>query len=211
MTTQRKLGLFALILGFLAIFAGSPYKNNNITLNARELALIAKKGANNVSVQKVADMIIQGKSDFRLIDIRNPKKYAAYHIPMAQNISVTELLDQNFYPTDKLIIYSDNDEKATQAWFILKAKKYKAVYILKGGLQEWKDKILFPKLPENPSKNQMDSFNKIKEVSKYFGGTPQTGKNAQQTQPTVKKLPKLKLPAAVPNQQPRRKRRREGC
>ena len=210
LTTQRKFGLLALVLGFFAIFAGSPYNRNKITLNAKDLALIAEKKADNVSVQDVANWIIQGKVDFRIIDTRPAGEYAAYHIPMAQNIRLSGLLDQHFYPTDKLILYSDTGEEAAQGWFILKGKKYKAVYILKGGLDAWKNQILFPQLPANPTPEQLTSFNKIKEVSKFFGGTPQTDASEDQNQPQVKNLPKLQLPENVPNAAPR-KRRKEGC
>lgn len=210
LTTQSKLGWFALVLGFFAVFAGSPYNNVKVSMNAKDLSLIAQKDADNVSVQNVANWIIKGNYDFRIIDTRSPKEFAEYHIPMAQNIQLSQLLNQNFYPTDKLVLYSDNNEKAAEGWFLLKAKNFKSVYILKGGMNEWKNKILFPKLPTNPTPVQMISFNKIKEVSKFFGGTPQTGKGEIRTTPTVKNLPKLKLPAAIPNEGPR-KHRKEGC
>lgn len=210
LTIQGKLGLLALVLGFFAIFAGSPYNKNKITLNAKDLALIAEKKADNVSVQEVADWIIKGNFDYRIIDTRTPKEFAEYHIPMAQNIPLSKLMDQNFFPTDKLIIYSDNGEEAAQGWFILKAKNFKAVYILKGGLNAWKSEILFPKLPANPTPGQLASFNKIKEVSKFFGGTPQTGAGEEQSRPQVKQLPKLQLPENIPTEAPR-KRRKEGC
>jgi len=210
MTTQKKLGFLALVLGFFAIFAGSPYDNSKITINAKDLALMAQKDTDNISVRQLADWIIKGNFDFRIIDTRSSKEYAGYHIPMAQNIPISELLDQNFYPTDKLILYSDNSEKATQGWLLLKAKKFQNVYILKNGLNEWKDKILFPKMPAKPNPDQLTEFNKIKEVSKFFGGTPQTGKTGEQSQPQVKQLPKLKMPAALPEGAPR-KRRKEGC
>lgn len=209
MTTQRKLGILALVLGFFAIFAGSPYNKDRITLNAKDLALMAQKNADNVTVQQVADWIIKGNYDFRIIDTRKAKEYTAYHIPMAQNIPLSELMDQHFYPTDKLILYSDSGEEAAQGWFIMKAQKYQAVYILKGGLNAWKEQILFPHLPSNPTPAQMASFDKIREVSKFFGGTPQTG-TTESNEPAVKNLPKLKMPAAIPEGGPK-KRRHEGC
>ena len=209
-TIQKKLGFLALVLGFFAIFAGSPYDTSNVTINIKDLALIAQKDADNISVQSVADRIIKGNFDYRIIDTRNPKEFAEYHIPMAQNVQLPRLLDQNFYPTDKIILYSDSNEKAALGWFLMKARKFKAVYIMKGGLDEWKDKILFPKLPADATPEQIASFEKIKEVSKFFGGTPQTGASADQSQPSIKNLPKLKLPAALPNEGPRKKRK-EGC
>ncbi len=210
MSTQKKLGLLALVLGFFAIFAGSPYDTGKITLNVKDLALIAQKDSDNISVQSVADWIIKGNLNYQIIDTRSPQEYADYHIPMARNIQISDLLDQNFYPTDKIILYSDSNEKAALGWFLLKAKKYNAVYILKGGLDEWKNQILFPKLPANATTEQLASFEKVKEVSKFFGGTPQTGTSTGETEPTIKSLPKLKLPAALPSEGPKKKRK-EGC
>lgn len=210
LTIQKKLALVAIVLGFLAIFAGSPYDKTNITLNAKELALIAEKNEDNISVQNVADWIIKGKVDFRLIDTRTPEEYEKYHIPLAQNIQPADLMDQNFLPTDKLILYSNSNKKAIQSWFLLKAKKYNAAYILKGGLTAWENEILFPKLSSNPSAEQLDYFNKIKEVSKFFGGKPENTTDNKQNQPEIKQLPKLQMPANIPTGSGKKKRR-EGC
>lgn len=211
LSITRKLGIIALALGFFAIFAGSPYESYKVSLNTKNLAMNAERNAEDVSVNDLANWIIQGKYDFRLIDLRTPKAYAEYHIPTSQNFQLPDLLNQNFFPTDKIILYSDNDKNAVIGWFLLKSKKIKAAYILKGGLKEWENQILFPKLPANPSANQLSTFNKMKEISKFFGGTPQTGesKNEQQT-PSIKKLPKLQLPANIPTGA-QKKKRREGC
>lgn len=62
--------------------------------------------------------------------------------------------------------------------------------IMGRGLDEWREKILFPAIPENASAEQQAQFAKIKEVSRFFGGTPQTGTVSEQT--TMKKeMPKL--------------------
>ncbi len=119
---KKKLGLIALVLGFFAIFAGSPYKKANITINAKNLALIAEKQVADVTPEELADWIIKGNYDFRVIDTRNRDQYNEYHIPVAQNISVADLMGQNFLPTEKIILYSNDEVKAAQAWFLLKAK-----------------------------------------------------------------------------------------
>lgn len=210
LSITKKLGILALALGFFAIFAGSPYESYKVSLNAKDLAMNVERNAEDVSVNDLANWIIQGKYDFRLIDVRTPQKYTAYHIPTSQNLQLPDLLNQNFLPTDKVVLYSDNDKKAVIGWFLLKSKKIKAAYILKGGLKEWESQILFPKLPANPTVDQLSSFNKIKEVSKFFGGTPQTGESNEQKEPSIKKLPKLQLPANIPTGGARKKRK-EGC
>ena len=95
---------------------------------------------------------------------------------------------------------------------LLKAKGYKGVYMLMGGLEEWKEKILFPKLPENAAPEQIAKFEKTKEVSKYFGGTPSVGGTADMKTETPKmEMPKLENPSG--NQPPggAPKKKKEGC
>ncbi len=76
---------------------------------------------------------------------------------------------------EKIILYSDNEAIASQGWFLLKADNFKNIYILDGGLTNWKDQVLFPKLSLNPTKEELALFEKKKEVSKFFGGQPQIG------------------------------------
>ena len=51
LSMNNKLGLFAFVLGFLALFAGSPYHGSEATVNAKELALIVEKEVDHVSVE----------------------------------------------------------------------------------------------------------------------------------------------------------------
>lgn len=207
---NQKLAITALILGIVATFGGNPYQGNYAKINAKEIALIVQKELDHITVEELADWIIQGKSDFRLIDLRSEKEFSEYHIPTAENMQLTTLSEYTFVPTEKIILYSEGGIHSAQAWFLLIAKGHKNVYMLKGGLEEWKEKILFPSISENATSEEMIHFNKMKEVSKYFGGSPQTGK-AEEVQ-VKKELPKLEIPSQVtPKVGTQKKRKKEGC
>jgi len=210
LSMNKKLGLFAFVLGFLALFAGSPYHGSEATVNAKELALIVEKEVDHVSVQTLADWIIQGKSDFRLIDLRSEKDFAEYHVPFAENILLSGLDQSNLQHNEKIILYSDGGIHSAQAWMLLEAKGFKGVYILRGGLEEWKDQILFPRIPENPTPAQVVEFAKTKEVSKFFGGTPQSGATLEAATPKLS-MPKLDAPAGAQSKAPPAKKKKEGC
>ena len=210
LSLNRKLGLLAFVLGFFALFAGSPYHGSEATVNAKELALIVEKEVDHVSVQILADWIIQGKSDFRLIDLRSEKDFAEYHIPSADNISLSGLDQSNLQRNEKIILYSDGGIHSAQAWMLLEAKGFKGVYILRGGLEEWKDQILFPRIPESPTPAQVVEFARTKEVSKFFGGTPQSGGAAESATPKLS-MPKLEAPAGAQSKAAPGKKKKEGC
>ncbi|MBX2991066.1 MAG: rhodanese-like domain-containing protein [Bacteroidetes bacterium] len=208
---NQKLAIVAGVLGFLAIFAGSPYTSNTATMNVKELALLVEKEVDHVTVDELADWIIQGKADYRLMDLRNEKEFNEYHIPTAENIPVGSLIDAGLTRNEKIILYSEGGIHSAQAWFLLKAKQYKAVYMLRDGLAEWKDRILFPSLAENASAEEKAAFEKRKAVSMFFGGSPQTGTGRAQATPQLA-MPKLEMPAgsAAPAGTAKKKKK-EGC
>lgn len=204
---EKKLGFFAVVLGFVAIFGGTPNSNIRTTINVKELSLLTENQMNKITGMELADWIIQGKADFRVIDIRPAKEYKEYHIPVAENFTSSQLYKATFLPTEKLIICGDDGVQTAQGWFILKSKRYKAVYILDGGMKKWENEILFPKIPENQTGDKLAYYNKVKEVSKFFGGNPSEGTNVQATK-TV--MPKIKMPV-LNFGSGKKKSKREGC
>ena len=97
---------------------------------------------------------------------------------------------------------------ASKAWFILKSKGYKGVYILDGGLDAWKEEVLFPKAPLNSSKEELSQFEKMKEVAKFFGGQAQTDSTIAETTPQIK----LPSTGTTTTSSPKgKKKKREGC
>jgi len=208
LSTPKKLALVAIILGMIAVFAGSPYVGSTITVNEKDLALSTVNNSDKIEVIELADWIIKGRSDYTLVDLREEKDFTQYFIPGAANIPLETLPGAGLLRNQKIVLYADNDLKAAQAWFILKSKDYKGVYILDGGLEEWKDEVLFPKLSSEATPEQVAEFEKTKEVSLFFGGVPQTGTNE-----TVDHKVKLPTPQITnqPNITKPKKKKREGC
>jgi len=210
LSLNKKLALVALSLGIIALFAGNPYGGTTIKVNEKDIALSTVGNSDKVSVTDLADWIIKGKSDFELVDLRSEEKFNEYSIPNAQCIPLVQLPSSELLRNQKIIFYSDDDVTSSQAWFILKSKNYKGVYILDGGMNAWKEKVLFPKDPVNGSKNELAQFEKLKEVAKYFGG------QAQSDSLVTENKTQIKLPTANVNKTnitapTGKKKKREGC
>jgi rhodanese-related sulfurtransferase len=204
---RKRVGILAIILGFAAIFAGSPYDRSTTKINVKEFALTSVTDENRIDVNELADWIIKGKYDYRLVDLRDTEKYDSYNIPLSENIPIVEILDSDLMRNEKIVLYSDEETVAAQSWFLLKADNFKSVYILKGGLKSWKDQVLFPTLASNPTKGQLVLFEKKIEVSKFFGGQPQLDGGEE----IKRETPKLNAPPKVPVTNKRKKKSREGC
>jgi rhodanese-related sulfurtransferase len=210
LTLQKKLGLTALALGIIAVFAGNPADSAVAKINTKELALIVHNEVDHINSETLAKWIIEGRADYRLIDLNDEKSFNEYHIPTAENIQITELPGSELLRNEKIILYSDGGIHSAQAWMLLKAKQFRSVYMLFGGLEEWKEKILFPSLPDNASLQDSIHFNKIAEISKFFGGQPQTESAAAETK-IEKQLPKLQSPAGNLPVTVTKKKKKEGC
>jgi rhodanese-related sulfurtransferase len=210
LSLNKKLALVAVIFGAAAVFAGDPYGGTTIKVNEKDIALSTVGNADKVLVTDLADWIIKGKSDFELVDLRIEEKYNEYTIPGSQCIPLPQISSSELLRNQKIILFSDDDVASSQAWFILKSKNYKGVYILEGGLDAWKEKVLFPKAPVNGSKDELVQFEKIKEVAKYFGGSAQTDSSVSDSKPEIK-LPTPTVSNTKTTAPTGKKKKREGC
>ncbi len=174
LSLERKLALLALTLGGVALFA-NPYRGPGVRLDTRELAQVVQTEVDHVSVDELAGWIVTGRADYRLIDLRDPKAFAEYHVPTAENVPLAELGPERVGRPEKLVLYSDGGIHAAQAWMLLRAQGYKSVYSLRGGLEEWKDQVLFPTLSASATPAERAAFERRVQLARFFGGTPRQG------------------------------------
>lgn len=205
---NQRLAILALALAAVAA-VGEPRGEHTVTLDARELALIVQREVDHVTVQELAEWIVAGRADYRLLDVRDGDAYAAYHIPTAESVSLAELADYPLYRNEKIVVYSDGGIHAAQAWFLLVAEGYRGAYILLGGLDAWTNDVLFPELPASSGPEEMTRFARTAEVSRFFGGSPRTGGTATADAQAVE-MPEVAAPTAPPARQPKRKTK-DGC
>lgn len=213
LSTSKKLAVAALLLGVLALFIGDPSNNKVINVNAQELALSIIKNQDRINVVTLADWLIKENLDFTLVDLRSEKEFNEYNIPYSVNIPVEHILTSDLMRNQKILLCGNDDVASAQAWFILKSSDYKAVYILKGGMEAWRNEILFPKFDSSATSEQKATFEKIKQVSLHFGGTPQIiagGTASPVAMQTTSTTPAPKLLTA-PGKSGGTKKKKEGC
>ena len=91
LSTNAQLGLLLVTLGFVGLFLGDPYGRATATIDTAELAEIVQREVDHVSPEQLADWIIRGGADYRIIDLRSPADFEQYHIPGAENVPITGL------------------------------------------------------------------------------------------------------------------------
>jgi rhodanese-related sulfurtransferase len=206
---NQRLAFAAVMFGLVAFIIGTPSDNTRAEVNTKELTVTAASNVDKVNVDELADWIIKGKYDYRLVDVRSAEEYEKYNIPYSENIILSELLDSDLMRNEKILLYSDDGISSAQAWFIMKASQFKHIYLVDGGMKNWKETILFPTLPGDADAAQLAEFEKAKEVSKYFGGVPQIA-GGTISAPTME-LPKPTIRKNPIGTSSRKKKKREGC
>ena len=208
LTQNQTLALVAFVLGALAI-PGNPYQGNVVQLNTQELATIVETEVDHVTAEQLADWIIQGNTEYRLVDLREEAAFAEYHIPTAEHVPTSELLDYPLLRNEKIVLYSDGGIHSAQAWMLLRAQRFQGVYMLLGGLDSWLEEVLFPALATDATPQQTAEFERVAQMSKFFGGTPRTGAEAESAMAAIS-LPKMD-PSAAPVVPQRKRKKKKGC
>jgi rhodanese-related sulfurtransferase/uncharacterized membrane protein YedE/YeeE len=214
LTPVRAFAVVLTGLGGIALFAGSPYRDPFARIDTKQLAMEAGSAADHVSTAQLADWIIEGRNDYLLVDVRDAAEYAIYHIPGAVNVPLAALTHDFANRNERIVFYSDGGIHAAQAWLLLRSLGFPSVYMLMGGLEEWKDGVLYPQAPtENAAPKEKVEFAKRVAVANHFGGAPR-GAGSETTSPgAAPALPKLAppVPSTGAPGAPVKKKKKEGC
>lgn len=209
--TPARIVVGALVaLGLVAALAGDPYRGSTVTVDTRELARLVGTKADHITPADLADRLVAGRNDWRLIDLREPAAFATYHIPGAENLPLASLDTAALRGDETYLLYGDGGTHAAQAWVLLKARGLK-VYSLLDGLDGWKEQVLYPALPEKPTAEQAAEVAKRKLVALHFGGKPRGGGDLPATPQQGLPTPPPAAPATAPTAPAAPKKKREGC
>ncbi|HGY56480.1 MAG TPA: rhodanese-like domain-containing protein [Caldithrix abyssi] len=104
-----------------------------------------------VAPDEVAHWVIDKDPSVQIIDIRSKEDYDKYHIPGSEWIPLANLLSdeaKDILDPDKTIVLASNgNSKAAQAWVLLKEAGYDDVYVLMGGMNYWVQVFTNPEKP----------------------------------------------------------------
>ncbi|HPX91314.1 MAG TPA: rhodanese-like domain-containing protein, partial [Spirochaetota bacterium] len=115
----------AMILAVIMLFLpGSDTRK--FSFKPEDLAAAIASGDDAITASTLSEWIIQGKSDLMIIDIRSEEDFSKGAIKNAVNIPLQKLLkketlNSEFNVPKTVVLYSNGNSHAHQAWRVLKS------------------------------------------------------------------------------------------
>ena len=176
-------------------------KNKPYKLTANQLLEEVKEGAQFVSTDQIADMIIQKDPSLQLIDVRTSEEFEKFHLPGAINIPLSALLSADWEPyinqdVKMNVFYSNGNTTANEAWMITRQLGYLNNYVMMGGMNYWAETIMNPTKPGTTSPNdEFALYDFRKGASQALGGgslESSSDSGGAAAAPPIQKRPKKK-------------------
>ena len=206
---ERALAIAAIVAGGLAVIAGTPSREVRGSVDVARLAEIVEREDDHVTAVELARWIRDDKAGLRVIDIRPDSEYGEFHIPGAKRVPLGEIARMPLDSAATYVLYSEGGTHAAQGWFLLKARGAEHAFFLRGGLYEWLENVMSPRVASSTPPATRDS---IRALTIWFGGKMQVVDSTSVSGAVRSVLDReLSTPRAADTRAEIRKVRRRAC
>jgi len=146
MQIRKNMSVLLIALGFLLVLlpGSGPY---SFSVDPQTLVTTIMEKEPFFSVDQVAKFVINEDSTVQLIDLRTKREYDNFNIPGSTNIPFDEFFKMRpetwlYNPDTRYIFYSNDDTYSSYALVLAHGLGYKNCSIMKGGMNEWFEKIM---------------------------------------------------------------------
>jgi len=209
LTLNQKLAAVALTLGAVALFS-QPHRGPFVKLDARELAMVVEQEVDHVTPAELAGWIVEGRADYRLLDLRSAAEYATYHIPTAENVTLSALPDYPLLRNEKIVLYSGAASTPPRAGCCCGRRATRAC------TRSWAGSTAggrgaVPGATRRRRSSDRARFERAAALATFFGGQARAGTDG--AAPAAVELPRLTAPPPTPGAAApvAKRKKKEGC
>jgi len=182
----------AIFLGVvLAVAATIARGTGSEPLNAPALVQDIVQEKDRVTPRELARWLIEKRTDFQLIDVRQPWRFDDYHIPTAVNIPLSQLIEptglKQLSRGKKIVLYGSGQGHAAQAQLLLSMKGYNALSV-REGINGWWYDLMTPTSLQTSGASPT-GYQQAKQLRDYFMGRATPAKGAAEAAPAAAPLP----------------------
>ena len=160
-----------------------------------------KEKAYFITADALAAMLVEKDPTVKLVDVRDAFEFQKYSLPNATNLNIENIVSDEwseFMNQDKytIVIYSNGNVDAVEAWMLCRMKGYENIFVLQGGLNNWYETILNPQKPASTmADEELAKYEFRKAAGSSLGGVAGDSASAVPAKMAGSEAPKPK-PAA---------------
>jgi rhodanese-related sulfurtransferase len=171
----------------LAVAATIARGTGSQPLNAPTLVQGIVQETDRVTPQELARWIVDKRTDFQLIDVREPWKFDDYHIPTAVNIPLDKLFDpssiKQLSRAKKIVLCGSGQGHAAQAQLLLSMKGYNALSV-REGINGWWYDLMTPTSLQTSGASPT-GYQQAKQLRDFFMGSTAPAKGSVESAPSA--------------------------
>lgn len=167
------LALLLLILAGLLLFLPKNERQDGISPELFVKNILTTE--RYISADMLADRMINEDPVLLLVDTRTFEEFQEFSLPNAINIPLSEIFSEELNPylnqdIYDVVLFSNDNFTAEQAWMLCNRMSYQRLYVLEGGLNAWFETIIHPKAPaQTMSQEDFDLYSFRRAAGSYFG------------------------------------------
>jgi len=163
--------LFLLAIGLVLIPKHAKHEGIRPELFVKNIL----SGERYISTDQLAERMISQDPSLILIDTRTEEAFNKFTLPDAMSLPLEDafneeinyFLDQEIYD---VVLFSNDNFLADEVWMLGNRMGYQRLYVLQGGLNEWFNTIIHPKVPhQTKSQEAFDLYSFRRAAGTYFG------------------------------------------
>lgn len=192
LTRYQILGAILFLLAAGLVFLPKYKKNEGV--NPEEFIIKLISSERYISTDRLADRLVNQDPTVMLIDTRSEAEFKSFALPYAINIPLNDILNQDkraYFDQDvyDIILYSNTNFCANQAWILTNRLGFTNIYVLEGGLNEWFNTIISPQYPDETMPEEAFNLYSFRKAAGMFFGVGRTNETLDNSkEPTVKKV-----------------------
>jgi len=138
----KMVGIFlAILAGAGLLVIGQPTLDDRVAKLDSELNRVLEAREVQIDPAELIDLNYNNNIGLKIIDVRDEADFNLFHIIDSEHVTMEQIRDSDWVrelPTDTILVLVSNDEKrASDAWKLLSVQKVVNLYILAGGINFW--------------------------------------------------------------------------
>jgi len=133
-------GLAVMIASVGLMLIGQPSVQDKIERRSGEFDAALQAREVQIDPGELVELMHNNQVRLEILDVRDEADFNVFHLMDAKRVTLDDLhgpFAESIHPEAVVILVSNGEQRATEAWKLLKAATNANAYVLEGGINQW--------------------------------------------------------------------------